>query len=132
MQVVILPIAFVIGFIGYKEAEKFEKQYGRGPWGGSALMWGILCFLFGLFGALFLYIAQKNTKKQLPANANTVVWTAPPDTVPASYGMPAAPPPAQWGPPPSPGWAPPSSAPPPPPGPPAPNVGGSDFLPGRH
>lgn len=137
-MVIVLAIAGLIGFACYREAEKFERRHGRGPWNGSAIVWGLVGFFFGLFGALFLVIAESNTKKQLQKN---VVWSQPaylqpapyaqPSYAPQPYALPTAPPAGQWGPPPAPAqW----SLPPPPgpPGPPRPNVGGSDFLPGRH
>ena len=139
-------VGFVIGgliaFACHKEAEKFQRQYGRGPWNGSPALWALVGFFFGLFGALFLVIAESNTKKQIQKN---VMWSQPaylqpgpyaqPQYAPQQYPQPApvAPPAGQWGPPPAPAapqWTPPP--PPGPPGPPKPNVGGSDFLPGRH
>ena len=130
MQLVILVVAVGLGFAGYREAEKFERQYGKGPWGGSAILWGIVCFLLGLIGILILYIAQKNTKKQVQANA---LWAQPQYGAPPAYGAApyGAPPAGQWSPPPPPAgqWSPPAA---PPPGPPRPNVGGTDIIPGQH
>jgi hypothetical protein len=152
MQFAMLAVAAGLGYFGYRHAEQFERQYGRSPGGGSAAVWGFVCFLLGLIGVLVLYLAENSTKKKV--QASSVVWTASPYGAPpapygapAEYGMPryaapvappaapaAAPPAGQWSPPPPPGqWAPP----PPPPGPwtppvePRPNVGGSEFLPGR-
>jgi len=135
MMIVGLVIAGLIAFACHKEAEKFQRLYGRGPWNGSPALWAVVGFLLGLFGALFLVIAESNTKKQIQKN---VVWSQPAYLQPGPYAQPqyaqpappAAPPAGQWGPPPAPAapqWTPPS--PPGPPGPPKPNVGGSDFLP---
>jgi hypothetical protein len=144
MQLVFFVVPCAIAFVGYREAEKFERQYGKGPWGGSPLLWGIICFVTGLIGALFLYIAERNTKKQVMVNA--AMWAPPQYGAPAPYGAPAygatvappagqwapPPPPQQWAPPPPPQqWAPPG-APTIPPGPPRPNVGGTDIIPGQH
>ena len=118
---ILLGLWLVFGVVGYREAAKVQQQYGRGPWGGSALLWGFVCFLLGIFGALLLLIAVKNSKKQYEANAN--MWN------PAPYADPRfpAPPPAnQWAPPPPVGWRPP---PPPPSAPGGPNDGGTDFIP---
>ncbi|MDQ1434613.1 MAG: hypothetical protein QOF59_1429 [Actinomycetota bacterium] len=125
MQVVILVIAAALGFAGYREAEKFERKNGKGPWGGSAILWGIVCFLLGLIGLLMLYIAEKNTKKQVQANA---LWTqsqygAQTGYGPSAYGTSVAPPGGQWAPP---------AAPSLPDGPPRPNIGGTDIIPGPH
>ena len=143
-----LILGAAIGFALYKDCTNFERQYGKGPWGGSALLWGIVGLLFGLFAALFYWIASRSTKKQ--ARMHSVMspqqyfdsnrYAAPPQPYaavppPAQWGAPPAPmgpPPAPAGPPPQ-QWSPPG-APPVPPGPaapPAPNVGGSDFLPRR-
>ncbi|MDQ1379645.1 MAG: hypothetical protein QOJ71_364 [Actinomycetota bacterium] len=125
MQVVILVIAAGLGFAGYREAEKFERKNGKGPWGGSAILWGIVCFLLGLLGLFMLYVAEKNTKKQVQANA---MWTqlqygAQTGYGPPAHGAPPAPPTGQWAPP---------GAPTAPPGPPRPNIGGTDIIPGPH
>ena len=150
MQLVFLIIPCAIAIACYRDVQKFERQYRKGPWGGSAILWGIICFFTGLIGVLFLYIAERNTKKHVMANA--ALWGPPQYGAPAPYGSPpygaptgqwAPPPPSsgQWAPPPSPHprqWAP---APPPPqqwapPGaptpPPGPNVGGTDFIPPPH
>ena len=145
MQIIFLAIAIAFGVFGYKHVENFERQYGTGPGGGGAALWGIVCFFLGLLGVLVLYLAENSTKRTV--QASSVVWSAQQQYgAPAygaqpygaqPYGTPAAPPAGQWGPPPA---APPAGqwAPPPPPAqwaPPAeprPNVGGSEFLPGRN
>ena len=135
MQLVLLAVVVAVGFAGYREAEKFERQTGKGPWGGSAILWSIVCSLLGLIGLLLLYIAERNTKKQARANA---MWppsqySASPAYGTSAYGDPPAPAAGQWAPPPPPSgqWASPS-APSIPPGPPRPNVGGTDIIPGPH
>jgi hypothetical protein len=119
MSLLFLAIGVAIGVIAYKEVEKFERQYRCVPWGASAVAWGIICFLFGLIGALVLYCAEQSTKKKV---ASAATW-APDPYLQAQW----APPPAPWTPPMAPGPAPQA----PPPAPPAPSVGGGDFLPRR-
>jgi hypothetical protein len=51
-QLVLLVLAGLTGFVGYHEAAKHEKRFRKGPWGISALLWGVVCFFFGLVGAL--------------------------------------------------------------------------------
>ena len=126
MNPALLVVAAFIGVACYKDAGKFERRHGKAPWGASPAMWGVLGFLFGLFGAVALYIAERGTKKHLAA--------APPawSSFDNRFAAPP-PPPQQWGPPPSPltplpgGW----SAPPQPTAPPGGNVGGTEFLPRR-
>jgi hypothetical protein len=126
MNPAVLVIAALIGVVCYKESAKFERGYGKAPGGVAPAAWGVLGFLFGLFGALALYICERSTKKRLPV--------APPSW--SSFDnrfSPPPPPQQQWAPPPSQatpspgGW----QAPAPPIAPPGGNVGGTDFLPRR-
>jgi hypothetical protein len=47
-----LVIGGLTGFVGYHEAARYERQYRQGPWGISALLWGVVCSVLGLVGAL--------------------------------------------------------------------------------
>jgi hypothetical protein len=51
-QVVVVVIAGIAGFGGYREAAKFETRFRKGPLGIPARAWGVVCFFVGLVGAL--------------------------------------------------------------------------------
>ena len=57
-----LLISLGIGVIGYKEAQRHEEKFGRGPAGLSPSFWGVICFLLGIIGALALAISEKREK----------------------------------------------------------------------
>jgi hypothetical protein len=108
MSLVFLAIAALIGFVCYKESGKFEQQHGRAPWSLNPIVWGIIGFLIGLFGALLLFIALKTTKTQPQYPGLAPVpqqWAGDPryaQQPPPAVSQPQWAPPAQWGPPPSP------------------------------
>jgi hypothetical protein len=95
MPLLYLFIALGFGVAAYRDVKKFEAKHGKGPWGGSPPMWGIVVFFFGLLGILLLFLAERNTKKQLQMNAP---WSQPHFGAPVGYGAP----PGQWSPPPAP------------------------------
>ncbi len=133
MSPALLVIAALIGVACYKESAKFERRYGKAPWGAAPGLWGVLGFLFGLFGALALYIAERGTKKHLAAAPPAWSQFDPRFAAPPQQQRSPPPPQQQWGPPPSPpapspvGWQPPAQ----PTAAPGANVGGTDFLPRR-
>lgn len=45
-------IGALVGFVGYDETSKYEKQSGNAPFGVPAFGWAALCFSFGTIGAL--------------------------------------------------------------------------------
>jgi hypothetical protein len=108
-----LFLALVFGIAGHNEAKRFEKRYGRTPFGWRAYVWGIICFLSFLIGLVLLAIAERIGRK---AAANASMYGqayaqpvyAQPGYGPAPYGSaPYAP--APYGPP---TYAPPGYAPP--------------------
>lgn len=124
MNPILLVVGALIGVACFKEAAKFERAHGKAPWGGSPAMWGVVGFLFGLIGALVLFIAERGTKKRLAA--------APPSWSSFDNRFAAPPPPQQqWAPPPSQSTPPPGGWPAPPVAPSSGNIGGTDFLPRR-
>lgn len=45
-------IGVLVGFVGYDETSKYEKQSSNAPLGVPAFGWAALCFSFGAIGAL--------------------------------------------------------------------------------
>ncbi|MDQ1495365.1 MAG: hypothetical protein QOG69_1848 [Actinomycetota bacterium] len=64
-----LFLALVFGIAGHNEAKRFEKRYGRTPFGWRAYVWGIICFLSFLIGLVLLAIAERMGRKAA-ANAS--------------------------------------------------------------
>jgi hypothetical protein len=64
-----LFLALVFGIAGHNEAKRFEKRYGRTPFGWRAYVWGIICFLSFLIGLVLLAIAERIGRKAA-ANAS--------------------------------------------------------------
>lgn len=114
MNAIVFVIAALLASWAYRDVQRFQATWGKGPWGGSPRVWAVVCFLIGIIGVLLLVLAKRNTKKQLQANAN---WIAPPSvdpryTPPRPHGQlpppPPAPPTNEWTPPPPPpSWTPP-------------------------
>lgn len=136
-----LVLALVFGLLGYREAAKFEREHGRGPFGIPKLGWGFITGASLIIGAVLLAVARRQAN-----NAPVQAWVAPsaPVAPPAAFGSsvdwtagPAAPPRADLWAAPAPAAAP-GAAPapvvptqPPVPGPFAPAAASRDILPGR-
>lgn len=91
-----LILAALFGFLGYREAAKFEREHGRGPFGIPKLGWGFITGASLIIGAFLLAVARRRAK-----NAPVHAWVAPsaPVAPPAAFGSsfdwtggPAAPP----------------------------------------
>ena len=51
--------AFILfAILGFLEARRFGRQYGRTPWGWSPWTWGVICGLSLLVGAILLAVAR--------------------------------------------------------------------------
>jgi hypothetical protein len=70
-QLILLNVAMLLAFVGYREAASFEKQYGNCPWRTPPLAWAIGCFFFGFIGALFLLVAETSTKRRVIASTGS-------------------------------------------------------------
>ena len=105
-----LVLAVVFGFVGYREAAKFEREHGRGPFGVPALGWGFITGASLIIGAVLLAVARRQAKK---APVLAPVSVAPPADWTAG---PAAPPREDL-------WAAPAPV--------APSAAARDILPGR-
>jgi hypothetical protein len=109
-----LIFAVLFGIAGYGEANRFNKRYGRTPFGWPAIVWGIVCFLSFLIGLILLAIGERIGRKAAAAaptyggSYNQPVYGAPgygaPGYAPPGYAPPGYAPP---------GYAPPGYAPPP-------------------
>ncbi|HEX7106605.1 MAG TPA: hypothetical protein VF218_11615 [Acidothermaceae bacterium] len=70
-----MPIAIVLGVLfaiaGWQEARRFEKQYGRTPWGWDPIFWGVILFLVWPIGLLLLAIGERAGRKQAAQRAAT-------------------------------------------------------------
>lgn len=66
-----LPIVLgvVFGIAAWKEAQRFEKQYGRTPWGFDPIVWGVVLFLVWPIGLILLAIAERAGRKQAAQRA---------------------------------------------------------------
>jgi hypothetical protein len=95
-----LVFALLFGFLGYREAAKFESEYGRGPFGIPKLGWGFITGASLIIGAVLLAVARRQAKNApvqaaLPAPAavappavfgSSFDWTGAPATQPAPAG----------------------------------------------
>jgi hypothetical protein len=57
-----LVLALLFGFAGYREAAKFEREHGRGPFGIPKLGWGFITGASLIIGAILLAIARRQVK----------------------------------------------------------------------
>jgi hypothetical protein len=89
----VLIFAVVFGIAGYGEANRFNKRYGRTPFGWSPIIWGVICFLSFLIGLILLAIGERIGRKAAAAaptygcSYNQPVYGAPGYGAPG-YGAP--------------------------------------------
>jgi hypothetical protein len=85
--VAVLVWAVLFGCAGYGEAARFQKRYGRTPFGWPALVWGFVWFLSWVIGAVLMAIGERIGRK---AAANAPIGQAynQPVYAPAAYGPP--------------------------------------------
>ena len=80
----------LFGYLGYREAANFERQYGRSPWGLSPAGWGVVVFIAGIFiGGVLLCIARSRTKREIQRTQGFTA-TAPVPSYAAAGVAPAA------------------------------------------
>jgi hypothetical protein len=113
----VLIFAVLFGCAGYGEANRTEKRYGQTPFGWPALVWGFVCFLSFLVGAILLAIGERVIRKRAATTATYGGSYTQPVYAAPGYGAPGYRPP--------PTYAPPAYG--PPPQPPQPSNG--DMLP---
>jgi H+/Cl- antiporter ClcA len=66
MLAAFLLLGALFGFLGYREARNFARDYGRSPWGLDPVFWGLIVFFAGIFiGGILLLIARRSTKRSL-------------------------------------------------------------------
>jgi hypothetical protein len=91
-----LILVALFAYLGYREAAKFEREHGRGPFGAPPWAWAVITGFSLIIGAVLLAIARRQAK-----NAPVHAWVAPsaPVAPPAAFGAsydrtasPAAPP----------------------------------------
>ena len=120
-----LGAMLVFGFLGYREAARFEREHGRGPFGVPPWGWAVVTGLSLLIGAVLLAVARRRARN---APLHVPVVVAPQPMLGTSYDA------ATWqaAPPREDLWAEPVPAPPVAPPPPAlPTATSRDILPGR-
>ena len=132
-----LVLIALFAFLGYREAAKFEREHGRGPFGAPPWAWAVITGFSLLIGAVLLAVARRQAKNApapapmagpLPAAPPAVFgssldWTAGP-AAPPREDLWAAPVPTQQ---PAPTQHPAPVA----PAPFAPSAAARDILPGR-
>ena len=93
-----LVLIALFAFLGYREAAKFEREHGRGPFGIPKLGWGFITGASLIIGAVLLAVARRQAKNApvhaaLPAAApvappavfgSSFDWTGAPAAQPAS------------------------------------------------
>ena len=91
MLVLRLVLPLVFGYLGYREAAKFQREHGRGPFGLAPWGWALITGFSLIIGAVLLAIARRQAKNApVPAPV-----AAPPAVAGSSFdwtGAPAAPP----------------------------------------
>ena len=103
-----LVLMALFGFLGYREAAKFEREHGRAPFGVPAWGWAAITGMSLIIGAVLLAVARRQAAKASTQVAGPV-WTSG-QPAPLRADLWAAPVPAQ---------------------PVAPSVTSRDILPGR-
>jgi len=58
----LLAVAALIGFLAYRESERFKKKNGVAPWHWPSWVWAVVGFMLGLIGALVLFVSTRTTK----------------------------------------------------------------------
>ena len=59
-----LVVGTFVGYVGYDETSKYERQHGNDPFGVPSYGWAAVCFSFGTIGALYGLNAHIIDRKQ--------------------------------------------------------------------
>lgn len=54
-----LILCVLFALAGFQEAQRFERQYGRTPWGLSPWVWALMLGLAFLIGLILLAVAER-------------------------------------------------------------------------
>jgi hypothetical protein len=108
MNAGVLIFALLFGAAGWEEANRTKKRYGRTPFDWPALVWGFVCFLSFVIGAILLAIGERAIRKAAAATpvyggsytqpVNAAPGYAAPGYGQAAYAPPAYAPPQQQAP----------------------------------
>ena len=64
MNAGVLVFAALFAFAGYREAQRFQRQYGDTPWGWDAWVWSVVLFLSWVIGIVLLAIAERQGRNK--------------------------------------------------------------------
>jgi len=64
MNAGVLVFAALFAFAGYREAQRFQRQYGNTPWGWDAWVWSVVLFLSWVIGIVLLAIAERQGRNK--------------------------------------------------------------------
>jgi hypothetical protein len=84
----LLVFAVLFGLLAWREAARFEKRYGRTPWGWHPSVWALVCFLSILIGVVLLAIAERAGRNEAAKQAVFAAqpWAPPPGYVTPPFG----------------------------------------------
>lgn len=69
MLLVRLLFCALFAYLGYREAAKFGRRWGRTPWGLHPGVWAVICGFSLLIGGILLAIARRQGKKEALAGS---------------------------------------------------------------
>jgi hypothetical protein len=82
----------LFGYLGYREASKFERDNGRRAYGVPAWGWAAITAVSMIIGAVLLYLARRSAAR---ASGPGVASTAPSHPAPFGWSAPDAPAPRE-------------------------------------
>src|SRR3954470_575120 len=77
MIVAQLVLAGVFALAGYKEAQRFGREYGRTPWGWRPWAWALALGLSFIIGIVLLAVAERQGRSAKRVPAPVVAPTGP-------------------------------------------------------
>ena len=88
-----LVLIALFAFLGYREAAKFEREHGRGPFGAPPWAWAVITGFSLIIGAVLLAIARRQAKNApVHASVPAPVAVAPTAVFGSSFDWTGAPP----------------------------------------
>lgn len=76
MNAGVLVFAALFAFAGYREAQRFQRNYGATPWGWDPWVWSVVLFLSWLIGIVLLAIAERQGRSKAASRSALVAHTA--------------------------------------------------------